>query len=178
MGRDQGPADGPDFSVRPAIRGLQIVRQASTEAQFSICIHSLCEIPSGGCFFTGPWTVTRSSLRMLRWVAAFCRPLRPVFLLVSFPRQRGPVVGTLWVVLVVAGGRFTGVLPTPLHVQVVPHISRRVSACVHAPTPSLTSSLPRGERANLHRYDTDNTTVTTDARGQNPKKVSPPTAVS
>ena len=37
--------------------------------------------------FTGPWTVTRSSLRMLRWVAAFCRPLRPVLLLVSFPRS-------------------------------------------------------------------------------------------
>ena len=26
----------------------------------------LCDIPSGCCFFTGPWTVTRSSLRMLR----------------------------------------------------------------------------------------------------------------
>ena len=52
-----------------------------------------CDIPSGCCFFTGPWTVTRSSLRMLRRVAAFCRPLRPVLLLVSFPRSRGPVVG-------------------------------------------------------------------------------------
>ena len=31
----------------------------------------LCDSPSGGCFFTGPWTVTRSSLRMLRRVAAF-----------------------------------------------------------------------------------------------------------
>ena len=40
-----------------------------------------------------PWTVTRSSLRMLRRVAAFCRPLRPVFLWVSFPRSRSPVVG-------------------------------------------------------------------------------------
>ena len=38
----------------------------------------LCDIPSGCCFFTGPWTVTRSPLRMLRRVAAFCRPLRPV----------------------------------------------------------------------------------------------------
>ena len=55
----------------------------------------LCDIPSGGCFFTGPWTVTRSSLRMLRRVAAFCRPLRPVLLLVSFPRSRSPVVGVL-----------------------------------------------------------------------------------
>ena len=55
----------------------------------------LCDIPSGCCFFTGPWTVTRSSLRMLRWVAAFCRPLRPVLLLVSFPRSRSPVVGVL-----------------------------------------------------------------------------------
>ena len=31
----------------------------------------------------GPWTVTRSSLRMLRRVAAFCQPLRPVLMLVS-----------------------------------------------------------------------------------------------
>ena len=53
----------------------------------------LCDIPSGCCFCTGPWTVTRSSLRMLRRVAAFCRPLRPVLLLVSFPRSRSPVVG-------------------------------------------------------------------------------------
>ena len=52
-----------------------------------------CDIPSGCCFFTGPWTVTRSSLRMLRRVAAFCRPLRPVLLLVLFPRSRSPVVG-------------------------------------------------------------------------------------
>ena len=52
-----------------------------------------CDIPSGCCFFTGPWT--RSSLRMLRRVAAFCRPLRPVLLLVSFPRQRRPAVGVL-----------------------------------------------------------------------------------
>ena len=55
----------------------------------------LCDIPSGYCFFTGPWTVTRSSRRMLRRVAAFCRPLRPVLLLVSFPRSRSPVVGVL-----------------------------------------------------------------------------------
>ena len=45
-----------------------------------------CDIPSGCCSFTGPWTVTRSSLRMLCRVAAFCRPLRPVLPLVSFPR--------------------------------------------------------------------------------------------
>ena len=56
---------------------------------------SLCDIPSGCCSFTGPWTVTRSSLRMLRRVAAFCRPLRPVLLLVSFPGSRSPVVGVL-----------------------------------------------------------------------------------
>ena len=31
----------------------------------------LCDIPSSCCFFTGPRTVTRSSLHMLRWVAAF-----------------------------------------------------------------------------------------------------------
>ena len=58
-------------------------------------LRPLCDIPSGCCSFTGPWTVTRSSLRMLRRVAAFCRPLRPVLLLVSFPRSRSPVVGVL-----------------------------------------------------------------------------------
>ena len=55
--------------------------------------HPLWDIPSGCCFFTGPWTVTRSSLRMLRRGAAFCRSLRPVLLLVSFPRSPSPVVG-------------------------------------------------------------------------------------
>ena len=53
----------------------------------------LCDIPSRCCSFTGPWTVTRSSLCVLRQVAAFCRPLRPVLLLVSFLRSRSPVVG-------------------------------------------------------------------------------------
>ena len=69
-----------------------------------------CDIPSGCCSFTGPWTITHSSLRMLRWVAAFCCPLRPVLLLVSFPRSRSPVVGVpglcwMW-------------QPPPLHVTV------------------------------------------------------------
>ena len=53
----------------------------------------LCDISSGCCLFTGPWTVTRSSLRVWRRVVAFCRPLRPVLLLVSFPRSRSPMVG-------------------------------------------------------------------------------------
>ena len=58
-------------------------------------LYALCDIPSGCCFFTGPWTVTRSSLRVMRRVAAFCQPLRPVLLLVSFPRSWSPVVGVL-----------------------------------------------------------------------------------
>ena len=55
----------------------------------------LCDSPSGCCFFTGPWTVTRSSLRMLRRVAAFCRPLQPVLLPVSLLRSQSPVVCVL-----------------------------------------------------------------------------------
>ena len=50
----------------------------------------LCDIPSGCCFFTGLWTVTRSSLCVLRRVAVFCQLLRPVLLLVLFPRSRSP----------------------------------------------------------------------------------------
>ena len=63
----------------------------------------VCDIPSGCCFFIGPWTVTRSFLRMLRRVAAFCRPLRPVYLPVLFPRSRSPVVWCAGAVLDVAG---------------------------------------------------------------------------
>ena len=58
-------------------------------------IRPLCDIPSGCCFFTGPWTVTRSSLCMLCRIAAFCWLLQPVLLLVLFLRSRSPVVGVL-----------------------------------------------------------------------------------
>ena len=47
----------------------------------------LCDIPSGCCSFTGPWTVTCSSLRMLRWVVAFCRPRQPPPPCASLARQ-------------------------------------------------------------------------------------------
>ena len=74
----------------------------NTRSHMLVALHSprgtvdpLCDIPSGCCSFTGPRTVTRSSLRMLRRVATFCRPLRPVLLLVPFPRSRSPVVGVL-----------------------------------------------------------------------------------
>ena len=49
----------------------------------------LCDIPSGRCSFTGPWTVTRPPSRVLRRIAAFCRPLRPVCLLWCRFRGRG-----------------------------------------------------------------------------------------
>ena len=71
------------------------VLQARSSAGLYMGLPPLCDIPSGCCSFTGPWTVTRSSLCMLRRVAAFCRPLRPVLLLVSSPRSRSPVVGVL-----------------------------------------------------------------------------------
>ena len=78
----------------------------------------LCNMPSGCCFFRGPWTVTRSSLRMLRRVTALCRPLRPVLLLVSFPRSRSPVVGVpglcwMWHGVPFARQRRPVVLPPP-----------------------------------------------------------------
>ena len=54
-----------------------------------------CDILFGFFSFTGPWTVTGSSLRMLRRVAALCWPLRPVLVVVLFPRSWIPVVGVL-----------------------------------------------------------------------------------
>ena len=44
-------------------------------------------------FLYGALDSQRPSLRMLCRVAACCRPLRPVLLLVSFARSRSPVVG-------------------------------------------------------------------------------------
>ena len=44
-----------------------------------------------------------SRLFFLRRVAAFCQPLRPVLLLVSFPRSRSPVGWCAGAVLDVAG---------------------------------------------------------------------------
>ena len=82
--------------VPPRHVGLRVGRKPPTTVWVArVRAAPLCDIPSGCCSFTRPWTVTRSSLRMLRWVAAFCRPLRPVLLLVSFPRSRSPVVGVL-----------------------------------------------------------------------------------
>ena len=81
---------GSTSLLSPRAQQLQVV-----QGTFQFRTTPLCDIPSGCCSFTGPWTVTRSSLRMLRRVAAFCRPLRPVLLLVSFPHPRSPVVGVL-----------------------------------------------------------------------------------
>ena len=127
----------------------------------SVCLPPR-DIPSGCCFCTGPWTVTRSSLRMLRRVAAFCRPLRPVLLLVSFPpsrspvvgvpglwrdvpfaRQRRPVVGVLGVVLVVVG---VVLLPTHLRPQAVHNLPLCVSVCVspRCPAPHGPQRWPAG----------------------------------
>ena len=74
------------------IKGAQNWRSMLVTHTFFSASDPLCDIPSGCCSFTGPWTVT---LRMLGRVAAFCRPLRPVLLLVLFPRSRSPVVGVL-----------------------------------------------------------------------------------
>ena len=78
----------------PILRSMAILMHPWVRLRYALC-PPLCDIPSGRCSFTGPWMVTRSSLRMLRRVATFCRPLRPVLLLVSFPRSRSPVVGVL-----------------------------------------------------------------------------------
>ena len=76
-------------------RDAEAVSSGTSNGIRALSSTPLRDIPSCCCSFTGPWTVTRSSLRMLRRVAAFCRPLRPVLLLVSFRRSRSPVVGVL-----------------------------------------------------------------------------------
>ena len=73
---------------------------------------SPCDIPCGCCFFAGAWTVVRSPLRVLRRVAAFCRPLRPVLLRALFPRSRSAVIGCTGAVLVAAGAVCASAVPS------------------------------------------------------------------
>ena len=91
QGAMQGLAVGAECSS-PSVMGVLVWCRRGV-LKWGLVPPPLCDISSGCCFFTGPWTVTRSSLCVLRWVAAFCRPLRPVLLLVSFPRSWSPVVG-------------------------------------------------------------------------------------
>ena len=98
----------------------------------------LCDIPSCCCSFTGPWTVTRSSLRMLRRVAAFCRPLRPVLLLVSFPRGAAPP-------------------PSPHKRNKIPRMRGSVAVCntyTHPNLQFLGRNFRLGKEATAHRSHT------------------------
>ena len=83
----------------------------------------LCDITSGCGFFTGPWTVTRASLRMLRRVNVFCRLLQPVLLLVfaSRSRSRSAVVG----------------VPGLCWLRRVPFVPPRISHGLEPPPPPL-----------------------------------------
>ena len=89
----------------------------------------VCDIPSRCCLFTGPWTVTRSPLRMSRRVAAFRRPLRPVLLRASF---------------------LTPAPPPPPHTH-VPHPSGRVCVCVCVCVTVPPPVPPRGPATRLER---------------------------
>ena len=101
LGPWPAPADPPTHIRKIVLRqkneiyqrGRRFEADLGTQTFLLASAPPKCGIPWGCCSFTGPWTVTRSSLRMLRRVAAFCRPLRPVLLLVSFPRSRSPVIG-------------------------------------------------------------------------------------
>ena len=65
------PLLGWTVFCRPKIAGLHVTNNPPPR----------CGIPSGCCFFTAPWTVTRSSLRVLRWVAAAGAPAGVVVVL-------------------------------------------------------------------------------------------------
>ena len=65
----------------------------------------LCEVPLGCGFFTGPWTVTRSSLRMLRRVNAFDRCTR-CFLRCRFSASGAQQLGN-WGLCWLSWGRLT-----------------------------------------------------------------------
>ena len=150
------------------------------ELQKNADLNPLCDIPSGCCSFTGPWTVTRSSLRMLRRVAAFCRPLRPVLLLVSFPRSRSPAVGVLGLCrgdapppLLFPALLWQNALPPPAPAsQLVPHASQGCTQPSHplkcccrwalwrAPCPwGVNAAPPPSERATLHTGTPHNRTA-------------------
>ena len=101
----------------------------------------LCDIPSCCCFFTEPWTV-------MRRVAAFCLPLRPVFPLVLFSRWRSAVVGVLGLCRLLRGSFLGRSCPLPPHSGRPPpaslcfcgHVVRQVA--VSSRGPGQSSVLP------------------------------------
>ena len=123
------------------------VRAVGTQASCAVPhLVPPCDVLSGCCFFTGPWTVRRPSLRVLRRVAAFCRPLRPVFLLVSFARSRGVgVLGLCWLLRV----SFLGLrcpLPSALWPSPPPRMESRgvlVTSQAHVSTTKASSVVPQ-----------------------------------
>ena len=112
----------------------------------------LCDLPLGRGFFTGPWTVTRSSLRMLRRVAAFCRPLRPGAPAVVVSVLAEPSAWRAGGCAGCGGCCFTVFAATPLHVQVVHHMSHDVSVCVrpHCPPPPPPPAAPPPSNRTSH----------------------------
>ena len=79
--------------TRPVVRSRVGPRTAASCPETPIACNRYPRCDVGCWFFTGLWTVTRSSLRMLRRVAALIQRLRPEPLLVSFPRSRSPGAG-------------------------------------------------------------------------------------
>ena len=63
----QGPGQSPVLPFACCVGWLFLYRALDSHPFFP------SHVASGGCFFTGPWTVTRSSLRMLRRVAVSLR---------------------------------------------------------------------------------------------------------
>ena len=113
--------------------------------------HPLCDISSGCGFFTGPWTVTRCSLRAalghcVLTAAAVCVPSGVVSALA------GPSRWCTGTVLVVAGVVVRLLLSTPLHVQVVHHLLPHVAMCVR---PNCSPLLRHGPSQGKRRSDGD-----------------------
>ena len=88
---------------------------------------------------------------MLRRVAAFCRPLRPVLLLVSFPRSRSPVFGVPGAVLVVLTPPPLGQFPKRGHPPPMRRGTRQAYLIDSPPPPPapVVLSLQKGRRKRL-----------------------------
>ena len=79
----------------------------------------MCDILSGCCFFAGALDSHPFFPSHVASGRCFCRPLRPVLLLVSFPHSRSPVRWCSGAVLVAAGAVCALAVPSSWRTEVV-----------------------------------------------------------
>ena len=144
-------------AVKP--KRSELMRWCVADLDTASLVAPLCDSPSGGCFFTGPWTVTRSSLRIAasgRCVLSAAAAGAPAGVVSAFAEPSGWCAGAVldvagaicalaapnsWRIGVVLVGRLTVFAPPP---------PPRPSTVARSPNPAPSTSTITSADKNQH----------------------------